>query len=197
MSKTFVLMGCGGHARSVADAILSDHAGARIIFVDGNARPGEKILGFDAVKSLADENAVLIPAAGDNARRKDECLGIKMTSYVSSAAHVGVCARIGNGCFVGIGAHVGPESFIGNGTIVNTNAVVEHNAEVGEFCHIAPNATVCGGCAIGNLVLVGAGSVIKPYCKICSNVVIGAGTVVVKDITESGTYVGSPARKVA
>lgn len=197
MSATFVLMGCGGHARSVADAILSDHSGARIIFVDGNARPGEKILGFDAVRSLDGWDADFIPAIGDNARRRDECSAVRIVSYFASSSHVGVCARIGVGCFVGMGAHVGPESSIGNGTIVNTNAIVEHNAEVGEFCHIAPNATVCGGCAIGNLVLVGAGAVIKPYCKICSNVVIGAGAVVVKDITESGTYVGSPARKVA
>ena len=31
---------------------------------------------------------------------------------------------------------------------------------------------------------------------ICDNAVIGAGAVVTKDITEPGTYVGIPARKI-
>ena len=30
---------------------------------------------------------------------------------------------------------------------------------------------------------------------ICSNCMIGAGAVVIKDITESGTYIGVPAKK--
>ena len=30
--------------------------------------------------------------------------------------------------------------------------------------------------------------------EICSNAIFGAGTVVVKDIKESGTYVGVPAK---
>ena len=197
MGDLFVIMGCGGHARSVADAILSDHSDAKIVFVDANARPNEKILGFNVVKSFGDNSTVFIPAAGDNQRRKDESSRQNTASYVSSTAHVGASSTVAAGCFVGMGAHIGPEATIGRGTIVNTNAVVEHNAIVGEFCHIAPNATVCGGCSIGDLVLIGAGAVVKPYQKICSNVIVGAGAVVVKDIVESGTYVGSPARKVS
>jgi acetyltransferase-like isoleucine patch superfamily enzyme len=32
--------------------------------------------------------------------------------------------------------------------------------------------------------------------SICDDVVIGAGSVVTKDITESGTYAGNPARRL-
>jgi len=31
---------------------------------------------------------------------------------------------------------------------------------------------------------------------VCDDVVIGAGAVVTKDITEPGTYVGNPAKKI-
>jgi acetyltransferase-like isoleucine patch superfamily enzyme len=52
-----------------------------------------------------------------------------------------------------------------------------------------------GSTYIGNGVSIGSNATILPV-KICDNVVIGAGAVVTKDIVESGTYIGSPARKL-
>ena len=48
---------------------------------------------------------------------------------------------------------------------------------------------------IGDNVLIGSNATILPV-DICSNVTIGAGAVVTKDITQPGTYVGNPARRV-
>jgi acetyltransferase-like isoleucine patch superfamily enzyme len=48
---------------------------------------------------------------------------------------------------------------------------------------------------VGNNVSIGSNATILPV-KICDNVVIGAGAVVTKDITNSGTYVGNPAKKI-
>ncbi|HJM66385.1 MAG TPA: acyltransferase, partial [Candidatus Thalassarchaeaceae archaeon] len=48
---------------------------------------------------------------------------------------------------------------------------------------------------IGNRVSIGTNATIMPV-NICDNVVIGAGSVVTKDITESGTYAGNPAKKM-
>ena len=196
--EMFALKGCGGHARSVADAIVADSPRSKIVFVDDNAKDGERIMGFDAVSELpGGADVPFIPAIGDNARRMSECEGLRLRSYVSRTAHVGAGSRIEEGCFVGCGAHIGPEATIGRGSIVNTNAVVEHNVVVGRFCHVAPNATVCGMCRIGDLVLIGAGAVVRPCVSICPNVVVGAGAVVVADIAEPGTYAGCPARKAA
>ena len=68
--------------------------------------------------------------------------------------------------------------------------------KIGEFSHISVNATVCGRCTIGNNVFLGAGAVVKDKIAICDDVVIGANALVIKDITASGVYVGSPARKI-
>jgi acetyltransferase-like isoleucine patch superfamily enzyme len=46
---------------------------------------------------------------------------------------------------------------------------------------------------IGNNVSIGTNATIMPV-TICDRVVVGAGAVVTKDITESGVYVGNPAR---
>lgn len=51
------------------------------------------------------------------------------------------------------------------------------------------------GARIGKNVSIGSNATILPV-SICDNVVIGAGAVVAKDITESGFYIGNPARKL-
>lgn len=197
MNEKFIIRSCGGHARSIADAILSDCPDADILFVDECAGANETILGFPAVRELPEGIARFIPGAGDNIRRKNECDGKEVASYVSRSAHVGRFAKLGDGCFVACGAHLGPRVNVGKGTIVNTNAIVEHDVVVGDFSHIAPNSTVCGECHIGSLVLIGAGAVVKPCISICDGVTVGSGAVVVKNIVEPGMYVGVPARKRA
>jgi acetyltransferase-like isoleucine patch superfamily enzyme len=48
---------------------------------------------------------------------------------------------------------------------------------------------------IGKNVSIGSNATILPV-SIIDNVVIGAGSVVTKNITESGTYMGNPAKKI-
>lgn len=43
---------------------------------------------------------------------------------------------------------------------------------------------------------MGIGSIVKNNVTIWEDVIVGAGGVVVKDINESGTYVGMPVKKM-
>jgi UDP-N-acetylbacillosamine N-acetyltransferase len=195
----FRLVGCGGHARSLADVILANEPRASILFIDPNARPGETILGFPAVRE-AGPGGLYIVAIGDNSKRKSvfEDLASRGTSFatiVSKGARRGLLSEIGEGSFVAHGAHIGPEARIGRDTIINSNAVIEHEVRVGDHCHIAPNATISGRTVVGDLVFVGAGATIVDGVRVASGCTIGAGAVVVKDIGEAGVYVGCPARK--
>ena len=49
---------------------------------------------------------------------------------------------------------------------------------------------------IGDRVSIGSNATVLPI-TICDDVVIGAGAVVTKDITQTGTYVGNPARRLS
>ncbi len=194
-----VIFGCGGHSRSVTDVLLSIRPQADVVFVDSNARPGEKLYGFDirGEYELGDEQVFL--AIGDNEARKRQLESIEgrnLISIIAASAHLGHRSTIEAGCFVGNFCHIGPESVIGRNTILNTAAIIEHEVRIGEHCHIGPNATVSGRGKIGDLVFVGVGATVKDYISICSNVVIGAGATVVSDIVEPGTYVGTPARRI-
>jgi len=65
-----------------------------------------------------------------------------------------------------------------------------------EWVHVAPGATICGSVTIGRYSMVGAGATVIEGKKIAAGCIVGAGATVVSDLTESGIYVGSPARRI-
>ncbi|RAP37655.1 acetyltransferase [Legionella quinlivanii] len=198
--KLLVVMGFGGHARSVADVALS--AGyEQLVFVDDNAYADERFLNFPVVNSYPESVTRCCLAAGDNSRRRQQMEwatsnGLEVLSVVSPHAQQSVGIQIGKGCFVGHFASIGPLGLIADGCIINTGAIIEHDCVVGEFSHISVNATVAGKVSIGKHVFVGAGAVIIDGVRIHDDVIIGAGSTVISDINEPGIYVGSPARKL-
>ena len=59
-----------------------------------------------------------------------------------------------------------------------------------------PGSVVSGNVTLGNKVYLGTNSSIKEKITICDDVIIGLNTGVVKDIKDSGTYVGYPIKKI-
>ena len=49
---------------------------------------------------------------------------------------------------------------------------------------------------MGDETWIGAGATVSNNISICSEVMIGAGAVIVKDVKESGIYVGCPSKKI-
>lgn len=190
------IIGCGGHARSVAEVALSNNVASDIIFVDANAQENEKILGFPVIKELPLNAEKVFVAIGNCQLRKKISEQYDLISIISTDAYLGVDCTIGKGCFIGQKTYIGPEVIIGDGTIINTGAIIEHEVVIGEFCHVAPNSVICGRTKIGDNVFIGAGSTIIDKLFVCSNTCFGAGSVVIKSINEKGTYVGSPVRKI-
>lgn len=198
-----VVFGCGGQARSIINTLLKKNEYEEIILVDGNVYKDEIIMGVAALNhyQLEKEDAYII-AIGDNDRRSklygelqsDNCG--EAVSIVSDSALIGVETRIGTGTFIAPSAYIGPQVRVGDDSIINTGSIIEHETIVGNHTHIAPHATICGRCRIGNHVFCGAGSIVIDKVNIGDHVTVGAGAVVISDISEAGTYVGVPAKKV-
>jgi sugar O-acyltransferase (sialic acid O-acetyltransferase NeuD family) len=197
-----VILGFGGHARSVADVAL-DCGVERLIFVDAAARPNETWFDFPVLGAMPDLDFKLwaaFPAACESSARRQQveqinAAKIPVATLISTRAYVGKGGSVGTGAFVAHNSYVGPMAVVGAGAIINTGAIVEHECRVGDFSHVSVNATVAGRCVIGDSVFVGAGAVIKDKVHIADGVIIGAGACVVEDLREQGTYVGVPARK--
>ncbi len=118
------------------------------------------------------------------------------------------CA-IGDDSFIGPFVEVQKGATIGKRCRIQSHSFICDLVTIGDDCFISHGAMfindpfVTGGPAgkrqlwrptkIGNRVSIGTNATILPV-TICDQVVIGAGAVVTKDITESGIYVGNPAR---
>ena len=100
---------------------------------------------------------------------------------------------------------------IGYGTIICPYCVLTTNIQVGNHCHFnlattighdsvisnfvttAPGVKISGNSNLGENVYLGTNSSVKEKITICNNVTIGMNAAVVKNIKDSGTYVGVPA----
>lgn len=85
---------------------------------------------------------------------------------------------------------------LGKHVFVNLNCTIGHDVVIGDYTTLSPGVNVSGNVTIGQLCYIGSNAVIKEKINICDQVTIGAGAVVVKNITEPGTYVGNPAKKI-
>jgi len=123
-------------------------------------------------------------------------IGFEFPVIISPDSVINEDVKIGQGTVVMDGVIINSGSFIGDFSIINTKVSIDHDCKIGDFVHIAPGVTISGGVKIGSDTFIGAGATIIQYKKIGENIIIGAGSVVVNDLIESGTYIGSPARKV-
>ena len=206
MPDTIVVLGSGGHAKVVIDAVLARTPAREIIVLDDSAASfGKTILGIEVSGTWNDcsrfRSAGFVPAVGDNRARAElvdwlDQNGLRLETVIHPAACVAGSAVIGPGCFISAGAIVMAEARIGAGAILNTAATVDHDCTIGEAAHIAPGVHSCGNVRVGARTLVGVGSSIRPGIEVCDDVVLGAGSVVVRSISVPGTYAGNPARRI-
>ncbi len=120
---------------------------------------------------------------------------------------------IGNHCFIGPFVEIQKNVTIGDNTKIQSHTFICELVTIGSHCFIGHGTmfvndkftnggpamgdrTLWVATTIGNHVSIGSNATILPV-SICDHVVIGAGAVVTKNITEPGTYVGNPARKLA
>jgi sugar O-acyltransferase (sialic acid O-acetyltransferase NeuD family) len=122
--------------------------------------------------------------------------GASVATLIHPRAVVAQDVSVGRGTVIMAGAVVNPGAVIGCGNIVNTCASVDHDCCIGDYIHIAVGARICGMVRLEDDSWIGAGAVIIQNLSVCAGCIIGAGAVVVKSITEQGTYVGVPAKKV-
>lgn len=198
--EDIILLGCGGHAKSVVDSIEQDSKFKIAGFIDNNmdssfSYRNYKIVGNDNdLQKIYDSGiryafiGIAYMGKGDTRNRLYEKLkkiGFLLPIIIDEAAVVAKDVQIGEGVFIGKNAVINSNAIIGKMAIINTAAIVEHDCRVGEFCHIAVSAVICGSSNIGNSTLIGANATIIQLINIGENCIIGAGSVVRKDVEDN------------
>lgn len=197
MSLTpILLIGGGGHCRSVIDVIESggQYKVACIIQPAGDSFApvlGYPVQGDDnALPDLLGRTPSALVTVGqmkDAALRRrlfDKLiiLGAEIPVVVSPHAKVSRHAQLGRGTVILHGALVNAAALVGENCIINSMALVEHDARIGPHCHISTGARLNGGVDIGAGCFIGSGAVIHQGVTIGAGSVIGAGCIVNRDV---------------
>ena len=203
-SKNLILIGGGGHCKSVIDVVES--AGYTILgILDTAENVGNKVLNYNIIGKDDDiphyvDKALFIITVG---QIKDPSLRVKLhqkvincggqfATVIASTAHVSKYSSIGEGTVIMHQAVVNADAKVGIGCIINTFANIEHDAVVADFCHISTGAMVNGNCTVGKGTFLGSQAVMVNGVSIAEGCIIAAGAVVRKNIVYKGIYSGNP-----
>ena len=206
-----LLLGGGGHCKSVLDSVLKVNPYTEIGIVDIKENIGKSILGVPVI--ACDDDLVILfrqgythafvtlgsignPSVRIKLFMELERIGFKIPNIIDSSANISEQANLANGIFVGKNAVINVGTTIGKGTIINTSCIIEHDCTIGEFVHIAPGSVLCGEVHIGHRSHVGARSVVKQQVRIGSDTLIGMGSLVLCNIANNVVAYGSPCKEV-
>ena len=195
--KKIYIAGSGGLAKEVNSLFLANSR--EFVFagyldeVRENCDSSKNIFPIGSFKP----NAVVV-AIGDpklKARLRDRFGDAYFPALIHERAIV-TDAQIGRGSIIFPNVTLTANNVIGSFCTIYQNCSVSHDTVIGGYCNITPGVDIAGRCKIGSHVYLGIGSSISNNISICDYAIVGAGAVVVDDITEPGTYVGVPARKI-
>lgn len=208
-NKKILLIGGGGHCRSVLDCLFRLRTYGEIGIVD--REPKAQVLGVPVVGTDDDlprlfsqgwHNAVItIGSIGVPSRRRAlyqelKKIGFRLPAVVDPSALVGFASEIGEGAFIGKRTVVNSGTRVGHCAIINTGTIVEHDCSIGAFTHIAPGCTLCGEVSVGENTHIGAGTVIRQQTPVGADSLVGAGSVIVSPIEAHVKAFGNPCRVV-
>ena len=204
-----MLVGAGGHCKSVLDSALKMYSFDKIVITDPVVAPGTRIYGCEVVGSdelLLNLNEigfgqafitvgnVNIDPLREELVEKVSSLGYKFPIIADPTAIISDKAVIGEGAFIGKGAVVNAGARIGRHCIINTGAIIEHGCEIGDYSHVSVGAVLCGEVKVGKRCMIGSGSTVIQNLKISDHCIVGAGAVVNRDVYHDTTVVGVPAK---
>lgn len=203
--KNLILVGGGGHCKSVID--VAESAGYNILgILDMPEDVGKQVLDYKVIGTDDDiplyvdkaEFVITVGFIKNSATRiklynKVKEAGGKLATIIASTARVSKYSIIGEGTVVMHQAFVNAGAHIGANCIINTFCNIEHDAQIGDQCHISTGTMVNGDCKVGNRCFIGSQSVLSNGITIGEDIIVGAASFVRKSISAKGIYSGNPA----
>ena len=187
------LFGYGGHAREVAAQI-----GEPVTFYVDDEYAN------DIAKPISEfnpEEEWMIVAVGESKDRKAIVDKLPKETKYFTFIHPTVQImdnniEVGEGSFIGANSILTTNIKLGKHALLNRGNHIGHDCFIGDYFSAMPNAVVGGNVWVDDKVYIGSCSNIREKIKIVANTTIGMNAAVVKNITESGVYVGVPAKKI-
>jgi len=208
--RKFFIFGTKGFAKEVEFMLFENYGlNVEVVFVaaDNDEDVGSKINGRYVISEQefqkTNEKKECFIAVGNPIVRKKIYDKLKDDENISFPNLVHKSAildsrpvEIGEGSIICSNTSITTNIRIGKFVHVNLNCTIGHDTIIEDFVTCSPASNISGNVKIGQSAYLGTNCIIIEKKTIAANVTIGAGCVVVKDLLESGTYVGMPAKKI-
>lgn len=192
MKPQLLLIGGGGHCKSVIDVIEEEGSFEIAGIIDRKELIGQKVLGYEVIgcdddlEKLATHFTHAIVTVGQikspdvriSLFNRLQSLCFEMPSIISPRAYVSKHAKLGSGTVIMHDAMINAAASIGNNCIINTKALIEHDCTVHDHCHISTGAIINGGTIVQHGTFIGSNAVSKEYAIIKERSFIKAGSMV-------------------
>lgn len=202
--EDIILVGFGGHAKSVIDSIESEGKYRIVGYTDFSANTdyrGYKWLGADEKLSYYYEKGIrnVVISVGylgkGNVREKlydlVKHIGYNLPVIIDPTAIISKNITIEEGTFIGKHAIINAGSKIGKMCIINSGVIIEHENVIEDFSHIAVGAVLCGNVKIGKCSFVGANATVIQDKVIGQNCIIGASEILKRNLESNNMYNGA------
>ena len=121
---------------------------------------------------------------------------VPFATFVHSTCYVDPTSQIGEGCVIYPRCIIDMNADIRPNVFINWGSGIGHDAIMHSHSVVAANVLIAGLSEVGERCMIGNGTTFIDHIHVCDDVTIGGGATVVKDITEKGVYVGTPAKKM-
>lgn len=178
MAQRWLILGAGGHGRSVADAIAAN-GDQGVGFLDDGQPVGTLVNGMPVLEAMSlaweldrvfvgsdqappDQVVVAIgnPMIRQTWQQVLEQVSAPLGVVIHPRASVSASAQIAPGSVVLAGAVVNANASLHAGVLVNSGAVVDHDATCAAYSQLGVNAAMAGGSSLGPLACLGPGEVL-------------------------------------
>ena len=188
--KDILLIGGGGHCKSVIDIIEQEDKYSIAGIIDKKELIGTKVLDYtiigcdDDLEQLFLQYKYAIVTIGHiktNQLRVKlfntlQNIGYTIPTIISPLAYVSKYAFIDKGTVIHHQALINADAKIGKNCIINSKALIEHDVVIEDNCHISTGAIINGGVVVSENIFVGSNATTKEYITI--NKFIKAGSLV-------------------
>ena len=176
-------------------------------YIDDGVAKGTAVDGYPVLGSsddlLREEQRLHVACAVGNAQTRRKIIeklsknsNLRFPNLIDPSVFMSDWVELGKGNIICASNILTVDIQIGDFNIINLDCTVGHDARLASYITVYPGVNISGCVTIGEFCEIGTGTQIIQGKQIVHDVILGAGSVVVKDILESGTYVGAPAKRI-
>lgn len=208
--KDIVIIGAGDFGKEVAWLIEDINKVKPTYQISGFLDDDEKKIGksyngyeclgpiaciFDLMKERGVCAVIAMQDSGIRKRIVEKLSGFDAwETLIHPSVNMSHTSAIGKGCIVCAGSNISVNTTIGDHCIFNLSVTMGHDCTVKDYVSIMSGSCVCGHVTIGQEAYLSTNCTIVPGKKVGAYARVGAGSVVLRNVKDSITVMGVPAK---